>query len=392
MNNKNDTFRHIAIVSSFLSTSGGGAPRSIAGQALALALRGYNVTLFAGKNRRYPFTPEELGIDGLRTFASRLWGPGVLGIFPGALLKLWKLAPALDVIHLNGAWNLTTFLAGLIAHFRKTPYIISCRSHYGDYHFSRMPLLKKALFATLESINIRNAYALHFTADWEEKTSWRAVRLAKRIIKIPNPVNLSDFENPLSRIESRRLLGLDPEGFYVLHLGRLGKQKNLSFLMYAFHKANLGTAAHLVFVGPPEKAEKDKLQALAQSLGIDQQTIFIDFAKSRERCHWLAAADIFALPSNDENFCIAAIESVATGTNCLLSPHVGATEYLPPESISVKNLVIGQWAAELVRCRTNPAHHGSIYFEALVKRFSMDAITDEWFHVYQAMTDNKNHM
>ncbi len=377
---KSSTYR-IAIVGGCLSSHGGGMPRSMAQQARNLATVGCDVTFFSGFNKLYPFTPAELNIESIPTHVSRLWGPDLYGFPPGALIQLWKQAKGFDVIHLNAAWNLTTFAAGLIAHIRNVPYIISCRSHYGDYHFSRMPLLKKLLFNTLERINIKNAYALHVTADWEEKTSWRAVRLAKRIIKIPNPVNLDDFENPPTQAEGRRHLGLDPEGFHVVHLGRLGKQKNLPFLVQAFHKAQLGENARLLLVGPPEPAEKKKLQALAERMGIEKQVAFIDFAKGRERCHWLAAADLFALPSHDENFCIAAIEAVAAGTHCLLSPHVGAIEFLPTQSTHVCKLDMEPWIKALRELKFSgcPCFNPP---ETVLTTFSAESISKLWLAEY----------
>lgn len=379
----------VAIVGGCLSSHGGGVPRSMAQQACALQQVGCKVSLFSGFSKQYPFTPDQLGIENIPSYVSRLWGPSILGLFPGALFQLWKHAESFDLIHLNGAWSLTTFLAGLIAHFKKTPYVISCRSHYGDYHFSRLPKLKKILFHTLEKLNIRNAYALHVTADWEEKTSWKAVRLAQRIIKIPNPVNLTDFTPLPSRAESRKVLNLDPFGFYVIHLGRLGKQKNLPFLMKAFHKANLGGHAHMVFVGLPERLEKETLNALSKELKIEQQITFIDFSKGRERCHWLAASDVFALPSHDENFCVSAIEAYASGTYCILSPHVGAMEYLPESAARILPLEQAPWIETLKKLnQTRPKQ--TTASPSCLGQFSADHICEQWITEYKKIGSYKH--
>lgn len=372
---------NIAIVGGCLSSHGGGAPRSIAQQAKSLKKGGQKVTIFAGCSEKYPFTPDELGLQNLSTRISPLWGPSVLGLFPGALLKLWKEAKQFDLIHLNGAWNLTTFLGALIARSRKTPYIISCRSHYGDYHFSRLAPLKKILFQLLEKLSIRHAYALHVTADWEEKTSWRAVQVSKRVIKIANPVDLSDFKNPPQPHEARRELGLDSDAFYLVHLGRLGAQKNLPLLLKAFHQAQLPSSARLVLIGPPEKAVKKILQHLAAELNLTKQIQFINFAKGRERCIWLAAANLFTLPSNDENFCIAAIEAAASGTVSLLSPQVGAVEYMPENLVKVLPNEVTAWSDELKkRSQSAPLEHGRN--RDWLNQFSQETITAHWIEVY----------
>ena len=106
-----------------------------------------------------------------------------------------------------------TFFGSIISFLKKTPAIISCRSHYGDYHFTRKPILKRILFYTMEIINLKLAYALHITANWENQTSWRATRRANHIIKIPNPTDLTDFEHPLPREMCRNILNLNQNDF-----------------------------------------------------------------------------------------------------------------------------------------------------------------------------------
>lgn len=356
----------------------------MAQQARILHKHGHRVTLFSGYNSLYPYTPEELEIENIPAHVSELWGPDLYGFPFGALVSLWKHVKELDVVHLNGAWNLTTFLASLICSIKKIPYIISCRSHYGDYHFSRKPLLKKVLFYTFEYFNITHSHGLHVTADWETQTSWRAASIAKNIIKIPNPVNLSDFASPPHRRESRERLGLKQDGLYIVHLGRLGKQKNLTFLIRAFHQADLGQHARLVLIGPPEEYEKNAIRKLSAELKIENRLTFIDFAKGKERCDWLAAADLFALPSHDENFCIAAIESVASGTHCLLSPHIGATEYLPDDYASVKPVDVEQWADWLREYSTHPQEQ-RIPDAELFTPFSEVQILKDWERIYHSI-------
>ena len=379
----------VALVAGMLSGRGGGAPRSVAQQARSLRAAGVDVELFAGYDARYPFTPDELDIREIPATVSRLVGPAVLGLFPAALRKLARRAREFDVIHLNGAWNLTTFIgASLIGRKSGTPCIISCRSHYGEYHFTRLPLLKKILFRLLETPNIRNAWALHVTSEWEEQTSWRAVRLARRVVRIPNPVNLGDFRDPPLRREARKALGLDPDAFHVVHLGRLGKQKNLPLLVEAFGRADLPPNARLHLVGPPEAAEKARLRALAGRLGIGDRLTFLDFAGGRDRCRWLAAADLFALPSFDENFCIAAIEAAACGTFSLLSPHVGAVEFLPADRFRAVPLSLDAWirAIEETAAEPPPQNVPPPDWDA---PFRQESVTRRWLEIYRQIREEK---
>jgi glycosyltransferase involved in cell wall biosynthesis len=247
-----------------------------------------------------------------------------------------------------------------------------------------MPMLKQLLFHTMEKINLWCVYGIHITADWEEETSWRAANRAKHIIKIPNPVDLQDFNNPPLRAESRKHLELDPTGYYVVHLGRTAKQKNLSVLIRAFNNAPLGDNTQLVLVGPPEPDEKERLLALINELDVEKKVRFIDQVEGRERCHWLAAADVFALPSHDDNFCIVAIEAAASGTHCLTSPHVGAIEYLPTSLITVRPLVQAQWD-EAIEYFYNNRPDQNVMTEEIANQFSAEQLERHWVDQYKDM-------
>ncbi len=319
----------------------------MAQQAAILDKSGHHVELFVGFSRKYPLTNNQFGCADCTIHASQLWGPSVLGFFPRSLLALWKKARDFDFIHLNGAWNLTTAIASRIARRRGVPYIITMRGHFGAYHFRRLPMLKKIMFSLIEIPNIRHAFAMHATARWEVETSSTVLRHSRNTVIIPNPVDLADFRQPPTRHDARQLLGLQDSDFHIVHLGRLAKQKNIPFLIRAFAQAKLGKKAYLTLIGPPEARLKKTLFRMATQLDVQDQIRFIDFVSGTERCKWLAAADLFALPSFDENFCIVAVESVASGTHCLLSPHVGAAEFLPQDMLTVCELDLGKWVHAL---------------------------------------------
>ncbi len=378
------TLNHnVAIVGGSLSAQGGGAPRSMASQANALATQGVKSTFFAGLSRRYPLTPDQLHISS-EVVASQLWGPSVLGLAPRALHQLANRAEEFDFIHLNGAWNLTSFLGAAIAIRHHVPYIISGRSHYGEYHYSRFGALKPILYRLLEKYKIRHAAAIHVTSNWEEQTSRPLIGNA-RTVCIPNSVDLEDFKEHVSRIDARRQLGIALDSPLFVHLGRLGEQKNLSLLVRAFLEANPEGNAQLVLIGPPEGRTKTRLKRILQQSACERCVRFIDFAQGTERKLWLSAADLFVLPSWDENFCVAAIEAVACGTHCLLSPHVGAVEFLPKEGVTVAGLDHDTWAGHLrEHClKLRPQAFPST---SLLDQFSLDRVGELWTAAYAELS------
>ena len=377
---------NIAIVGGCLSSHGGGAPRSMASQANALAAQGIRTTFFAGYSERYPLTPEQLHISS-EVVASPLWGPSVLGLMPRALHQLAKRASEFDYIHLNGAWNLTSYIAARIAVRHGVPYIISGRSHYGAYHYSRVRLIKPLLYRLIEAYKIRHAAAIHVTSEWEAATSKPLIGDAP-VICIPNSIDMTDFVDRITREDARKRLNISTKSPLFVHLGRLGTQKNPEFLLDAFLEADCPDDTQLVFIGPSEGDTQKRLEAILANSSRKRNVRFISFAAGKERKLWLSAADLFVLPSWDENFCVAAIEAVACGTHCLISPHVGAIEFLPPSCVTVSSLDQQQWSELLTQHARMPKPQ-AFPPSSTFATFSLEHIGKLWENAYMALKGSK---
>jgi glycosyltransferase involved in cell wall biosynthesis len=108
---------------------------------------------------------------------------------------------------------------------------------------------------------------------------------------------------------------------YVLFLGRLHPKKRLDLLLEAFLSA-APRRFKLVVAGPDES---NLWASLASRLlqGPDSERVLrVGMTGGREKIALLAGARLFALPSEHENFGVAALEALAVGTPVLLSPHV----------------------------------------------------------------------
>jgi len=386
---KNRQQWRVAIVGGAISAAGGGSPRSIARQAHGLHLVGCDVSIYGGFNRRFPLTIDDFHLGDIPVIATPLWGPNNLGFAPKMFLKLAKAMPQIDVVHLNGAWNLTTFICAAICRWHKVPYIISCRGHFGEYHFSRFRGIKPLLFHTMEKCNIVGATAMHTTADWESNTSARALRYARRVVTIPNAVDLEDFTPRRSRSDARETLNIPEGNIALICFGRMAHQKNPHFLVKTLAEAisrepKAGERTILYFVGPPEPRLKRELIKQIQQLGIEKHVVFVDYAAGRDRQDWLSAANVFVLPSFDENFCIAAVEAAACGTFCLLSDRVGVAEQLPPTQTQILPLDHQEWVNALVELLRNPPRQQSVGEDLLI-RFSPRGVAKQWQDFYTTL-------
>jgi glycosyltransferase involved in cell wall biosynthesis len=100
----------------------------------------------------------------------------------------------------------------------------------------------------------------------------------------------------------------------VLSLGRIHPKKGLARLVHAWSKVEARYPAWwLRIAGPPELGHDNELRALAVSLGLTRISvegpIYGEAKTSAYRC-----ADVFVLPTLNENFGLTVAEALAAGT------------------------------------------------------------------------------
>jgi glycosyltransferase involved in cell wall biosynthesis len=79
---------------------------------------------------------------------------------------------------------------------------------------------------------------------------------------------------------------------------------------------------HLVLAGPDQVGWQSKLQQQAQRLGIESRITWTGMIRGAMKWGALRAAEVFVLPSHQENFGIVVAEALAAGTPTLISNKV----------------------------------------------------------------------
>lgn len=134
----------------------------------------------------------------------------------------------------------------------------------------------------------------------------------EKIMVHHNGVDSSRF-HPSDSVEARRELGLDPTGRHVLFVGYLVEAKALHDLLDAAARlrraGRLDFTTHLVGCGPLEMS----LRNLAQQLGVADRVLFHGRRPHVEVPRWMAAADVFCLPSVREGCPNVLLEALASG-------------------------------------------------------------------------------
>jgi glycosyltransferase involved in cell wall biosynthesis len=209
--------------------------------------------------------------------------------------------------------------------------------------------LKRMYHTMLGNRFIEGAHYLVATSDSEKQDlvvgGVDAARVSVRRNGVELPANLPP------RGEFRRANGISTEAKLVLFLGRLVSKKSPDMLLEAFGQWRERSArsqdAVLVLAGPDEgDGFLPKLKSIVDRLGLRDRVLFpgplYDDAKWSAYCD----ADVFILPSQNENFGNTAGEAAACGTpvivtdRCGIAPFVGhAGEVIPHNLAALQNMM-----------------------------------------------------
>jgi len=328
------TLRVLHIISG-LDPRAGGPVNALEGLTGALVNTGVTVEVIA---------PYRAGDDPV--VADRLADRGitVTRIGPVRTPLAWhpKLKPTVraavaraDVVHIHGLWEDVQHHAARAAQALAKPYIIRPCGMLDPWSLNQSWLRKRIYMALHLRRNLNRAAALHFTAEAERELT-EPLGLKPPAIIEPNGLDLSEFEHlplPGTFRAACPALGDRP---YVLFLSRIHHKKGLELLIPAFAEAAPPQYA-LVVAGPGEPGYINKIKALAAEHGLidGERLIMPGMLTGQTKLAAYAEAELFALPSYQENFGIVIIEALACGTPVLISDQVNIHREISMAGIGV---------------------------------------------------------
>jgi len=136
----------------------------------------------------------------------------------------------------------------------------------------------------------------------------------------------------------RRKHKIPAEAQVVLFLGRLSSKKSPDLLLRAFAGLRPGIDDQkpwLVFAGPDGEGMRGRLEAMARGRGLHGRVRFTGPVFGDEKWAAYRDADVFVLPSRDENFGNTALEAAAAGTPVILTEQCGIAPLLRNGAIVV---------------------------------------------------------
>ncbi len=288
-----------------------------------------------------------------------------LGPSYGVYALNFKLLPWLrrnrgryDFFVVRGLWQFIGLAVRLALAGTSTPYFVFPHGMLDPWFKHRYPLkhLKKCFYWLLvEYWVLRNARAVIFTSEEERAAAgdtFRPYRCRQAVVSYgtaPAPADAdfyrSLFYSQFPHLRSKRIL---------LFLSRIHEKKGCDLLLRAYAEAvGADSDAHLLIAGPGSGDYMAQLRRLAEELGLEQAVTWMGMARGDMKWAAFHAAEIFILPSHQENFGVAVAESLACSTPVLISDKVNiwrevtsaGAGLVDSDSVAGARRLLGSWLA-----------------------------------------------
>lgn len=256
-------------------------------------------------------------------------GPSRLGYCYNSRLVPWlkKNRQNYDVIIVNGIWQYHSFAVRRALAGSEIPYYVFTHGMLDPWFKHTYPLkhMKKWLYWPWAEYRVlRDARAVIFTCEEERllarQSFWlyRATEAVTAYGTSTPPHNAAELAEKFlathSELQGKRI---------VLFLGRIHEKKGCDLLLEAFAQvAEQDERLHLVMGGPDQTGWAASLKTQARRLGIDGRITWPGMLQAEAKWSAFYAAEVFCLPSHQENFGIVVAEALACGTPVLISNKV----------------------------------------------------------------------
>ena len=314
-----DMMRVLHVISS-LDPGTGGPTTALHGLTRAQVKAGLSVSVVAtavGDEADKP--AERLRTSGVNV---RIIKPcsGRLVRHPELSATVAEMVAQADLVHIHALWEEIQHQAARHARKASIPYLIRPCGMLDPWSLGQNRWVKRLYMAWRLRNNLNHARAIHFTSQTEYDLTEPLQLRAPAIIE-PNGVDLAEFETlpPSGAFRSRHPQLASKR--IVLFLSRLHHKKGLELLLPAF-AALERTDTMLVLAGPDSDGYRARLEQMVQSLGLSDRVLFTGMLMGRDRIEALADAELFVLPSYQENFGISVVEALAAGCPVLISDQV----------------------------------------------------------------------
>lgn len=217
--------------------------------------------------------------------------------------RLVGSADKIDVIQSHGLWRMPNIYAAEAARLRNIPHVVSPRGMLSRIALGFSRSSKAVFWQALQKNALYGASCFHATSE-SEKDEIRALGFKSPIAVIPNGI---DLPNPIHLSSPKR----ETATRTLLYFGRIHPKKGMDILIPAWTKvAERYPDWRLRIVGPVERQHLAQLNQLVAEKRAPRVSIEPPVYDD-EKWRIYSEADVFVLPTHNENFGLTVAESLA---------------------------------------------------------------------------------
>jgi len=232
-----------------------------------------------------------------------------------------------DAVIINGLWQYGSFATWLALRGGDTPYFVFTHGMLDPWFKQAYPMkhLKKWLFWPWADYRVlRDAAAVFFTCEEERllaRRSFWLYRCNEKVVgygtSVPDGIpetQRAAFSARYPELAGKRVL---------LFLSRIHEKKGCDLLIEGFAAAcGKDPQLHLVMAGPDQAGWQAVLSRRARQLGVGSRVTWTGMLSGDLKWGAYRSAEVFILPSHQENFGIVVAEALACGLPVLISNKV----------------------------------------------------------------------
>jgi len=287
-----------------------------------------------------------------------------------------------NVIHIHAWWNLVSVLSCFIARWYGIPVVLSPRGMLTSYTLGNRNSLSKRLTHKLLGKNLLAYCHIHATSE-QERADILSIVKPKSIRVIPNLVSLDLGETggPYQVASNKELT---KDCFKLIFLSRIEEKKGLELLFNAL--STIDISWRLTIAGSGDKQYLQSLKQLARELKLSDKIYWLGQVNNQDKYTLMAAHDLLALTSYNENFANVVVESLSVGTPVLISKQVGLADYVEDKKLGwVTGLEISEIREQILNAFQSFTKRSEIRNNSssiIKKDFSDQTLVEKYINMY----------
>lgn len=308
----------------------GGIVRYIFDQGRGMADRGHSVALFTSDSKEYIAQAQcewrELidihahCVRGLRDYLLKS------EIHPSVAAQLKECS----VIHIHGVWSPELLHIAKFARQQRIPYVVTLHGMLDSWSMSQGGFKKIAFLKLLANRMLRNATRVIASTTKEREQALRLLPNLK-VQVVPPVLDLHAYQVLPTKELAYQIFGrgMAPDQPIILFLSRVHQKKGIEILIQAMKiLIQESYPCSLIVAGVGEESYVQSLKGMVTDLGLDSDIRFVGMVDGELKSSLYAMADVFVLPTAQENFGLVFTESMACGTPVLTTDGIDICQEL----------------------------------------------------------------